>query len=192
METSDSILCEFRGSLIEIILSEGLEVPSYEDYLVFKEGFILSKKNGKFRILRPSKTGYKRHYCFVNLCKNGTISHFYVHRLVADAFIPNPDPTTKTQINHIDGNADNNHYSNLEWVTPKENTQHAFRLGLSPSGSDCPWAKLPEAVVHNVCKMLEDGRPLREIRQTNGIGPKILWKIRHRKQWCSISSAYNF
>ena len=65
-------------------------------------------------------TGYKT----VNIKEK----KYSIHRLVAEAFIPNPE--NKAQVNHKDGNKLNNCVSNLEWVTPKENVQHAFKIGL--------------------------------------------------------------
>lgn len=73
-----------------------------------------------YKILRGLKTtnGYLR----VALCKNGKTKFHSVHRVVAQAFIPNPQ--NKPQVNHIDENKDNNHVENLEWCTAKENTNH--------------------------------------------------------------------
>lgn len=65
----------------------------------------------------------KDRYPYVGLCKDNHVKHAYIHRLVAEYFVPNPDG--KPQVNHKDGNKSNNKAENLEWVTPRENTLHA-------------------------------------------------------------------
>lgn len=72
----------------------------------------------------PDKAGY----CRVNVYKGGKMTHKLVHRLVAEAFVPNP--ANKPEVNHKDGNKCNNAAENLEWVTPKENVGHSIANGL--------------------------------------------------------------
>lgn len=67
-------------------------------------------------------------YAIASMSKDSTHYRRYVHRLVAEAFIPNPDG--KPEVNHIDGNKRNNRVDNLEWVTRAENNAHMFRTGL--------------------------------------------------------------
>lgn len=97
-----------------------------KDYEITKDGKIISLKNNKRYEIKGyiDKYGYRR----VLLHVNGKRIKFFVHRLVAQTYIPNPN--NLPQVNHIDGNKLNNNVENLEWCTPKENIQHAIKKGL--------------------------------------------------------------
>lgn len=85
-------------------------------------GCILSLLNGDKHTAKLRKN--------VILRKHGRMYNRQVHRLVACAFVPNPDATRYTQVNHIDGDPSNNDAANLEWVTAKQNVRHAIITGL--------------------------------------------------------------
>lgn len=85
------------------------------------KSYIVKKREIKVRI------GWGGYYN-VALSLDGKKKTYPIHRLVAQAFIPNP--LNKSQVNHIDGNKGNNNVDNLEWVTGSENVAHAFRTGL--------------------------------------------------------------
>lgn len=78
------------------------------------------------------KLSLQQGYLHVTLSINNKSRRFRVHRLVALAFIPNPD--NKPYVNHINNNRTHNYSENLEWVTPSENTQKAVETGqLQPN-----------------------------------------------------------
>lgn len=91
---------------------------------------LLKKLKGKELFFTISKIDKKSHLprARVQLWKNNCAFLKQVHRLVAEAFIPNPDH--KPTVNHIDGNPLNNEVGNLEWATYSENEAHAYRTGL--------------------------------------------------------------
>lgn len=74
------------------------------------------------------RTYKNQRYARVRLYKNGVPKDYMVHRLVAQAFVPNPD--NKPQVNHLDGDRSNNSAENLEWCTASENQRHAYETGL--------------------------------------------------------------
>lgn len=92
-----------------------------DNYIVYENGKIFSKKRGIF--LKPSLD--KKGYQIVVLTIGGKQVTKRVHRIVAEHFIPNPE--NKPQVNHIDKNKQNNDISNLEWVTASENMLHALK-----------------------------------------------------------------
>lgn len=73
-------------------------------------------------------------YLFVNLWKNNVIKRALIHRLVAEAFIPNPN--NELEVNHIDGNKHNNCVNNLEWCNRSYNTLHSYKIGLREKQKD--------------------------------------------------------
>jgi hypothetical protein len=100
------------------------------------------------RSISLTKDGYEK----VRLLKDGKDKTVRIHRLVAEAFIPNPEG--KDTVNHIDGNKKNNHVSNLEWADRSEQLYHAYKLGLKQSkvGSNNPVAKLSDEDVREIRK----------------------------------------
>ena len=103
-----------------------------EDYEITKNGEVINKRTQ--HILKPQKNS--KGYLRVMICGK----KYFVHRLVAEKYIPNPN--NYEQVNHIDGNKLNNNVDNLEWVTNKMNREHAVKTGLHLSGEKCPWSKL--------------------------------------------------
>ncbi len=80
-------------------------------------------------ILKP-RVNKKNGYCQCCLTHNGKHFYRYVHRMVGEVFIPCENDTTLLDINHIDGNKQNNSVDNLEWCTRKENMEHAISTHL--------------------------------------------------------------
>lgn len=95
----------------------------FSGYTIREDGEVTSRFGKKIKP-QISSNGYVR----VELSQSGNGKKYLLHRLLAQAFIPNPNG--KPQVNHIDGNPRNNRLDNLEWVTRSENQLHAYRLGL--------------------------------------------------------------
>lgn len=92
-------------------------------YVVSDTGLVVSTKFGKHRLLRQGDSGG---YAMVRLALRGSVANHKVHRLVAQAFVHRPDGCDI--VNHLDSDKRNNHFTNLEWTTPKGNSQHAVAI----------------------------------------------------------------
>lgn len=105
-------------------------VNGWEDrYEVSDQGHVRSLNyhmTGQTHPLKPITSG--KGYLMVGLCRRQKMKWEKVHRLVAVAFIPNPEK--KPQVNHINGDKTDNRAVNLEWATQSENMQHAYKAGL--------------------------------------------------------------
>ena len=95
------------------------EIKDCPGFIITRNGVVFNTVKGQI-VASFIRNGYK--------CVRIHDKNFYVHRLLAEAFIPNPE--NKPEINHKDGKKLNNDLSNLEWATYSENISHAYRAGL--------------------------------------------------------------
>ena len=147
-------------------------------------------RNKQTKYVLKNQEDPRFHYLRVEIPTNENVKKYLVHRLVAKAFIPNPE--NKPCINHIDFNRQNNRVENLEWVTYKENTNHAIiHNHFNPVGINNPSNIYSEEIVHQICKFLEDGVGPNEISRLLNVNKSLPKSIKRRKIWRHISSQYN-
>ena len=166
----------------------------YENYSVSDMGNI--KNNITNKILKGDPSSEYIRYNLYNRKLKKQIK-FSGHRLVALYFV---DGDKSLIINHKDGNKQNNVAENLEWVTYSENLSHAFKTKLrSQDGTKNPSNIYDEDKIHSICKILEKDKniPSREIviKVFGNYDKKymgLVYKIRKRIRWNSISKNYNF
>lgn len=100
------------------------EVPEWSWYLVNEQGQIFNTKTNKHLVGDKNNIGYHR----VTLYNNKQRKRIFIHRLVAELFLDNPN--SFAEVNHIDGNKDNNSVTNLEWCDRTHNEREARRIGI--------------------------------------------------------------
>lgn len=120
-----------------------------------------------------------------------------VHRLVAMMYLPNPN--NWPEVNHKDGNKDNNRVDNLEWCTSSYNQKHAYATGLKHCvikhgcGEDCYGSKYTEKQIREVCVLLQEGKlTYRQIAERTGVSRRNVVTIRCKQSWHHITKDYKF
>jgi len=167
-------------------MEQWIEILGYEGlYRVGNHGHIESCWTGKWERLKPKLDTHGYHH--VDLYLDGKRTAQRIHRLVAQAFLPNPEE--KPEINHKDGNKINNAVTNLEWATSSENNMHAFRvLGRqTPRGEQHGSAKLTADDVKQIRRLYATGNyTQQELGNTFGVRQGEVSHIVRRKNWVHI------
>jgi len=164
------------------------------------EGFYEVSNRGRVRSLfgrvqplrRPHilvPRGLPNKYLRVQLFdRNSGGSDYYIHRLVAAAFVPNP--LGLPFVNHLDGRRTNNHHTNLEWCTQKQNIAHALATGLmSAEGGEGNHAgsRLTDADVLMIRKSYDGKRgSIVELARLFNVSHGLVGDIIHRKRWAHL------
>lgn len=145
-------------------------IKNFPNYKIDTDGNVFNKKGN---ILVPCFSGK---YLKVVLPNN---SNKYIHRLVAEHFLDNPE--NKYSVNHIDGNPTNNNVNNLEWATGTEQNTHAYDLKLKLAGEHCNFSKLKPEQVLEIRKNKTE--LLRVLAKKYNVSESLISMIRNEKIW---------
>ena len=159
-------------------------IIGFENYAVDEFGQIWGYPNKTRKGIRLIKavvnnSGYK----YIDLCKNGKIRRFLVHRLVALNLKPNLE--NKEQVNHINGIKTDNRICNLEWVTRSENQLHSIKYGLrTTNGEKNSQCKLNESIVKEIRK--NENLSYIELSKYYKISLSTIYDIKKYRSWKHI------
>lgn len=157
------------------------EHPYWKGYYATKNGSVIGRKG---KPLKPivHHTGYRA----ITLRQDGRQKQVRIHRFVWECLVGEiPEGLV---INHIDGDKANNALDNLETITNKENTQHAYRLGLmkGESGERNSMSKLSNEQAKRLILESQEGYSNKELGDKYNLHPNYVSLIRHRKRWKKV------
>lgn len=161
-------------------IDDYLPLSINDNYCISKNGNVYSYYTNKILKQRNNKKGYPS----VHLTINGKGISKVVHRLVAKTFIPNP--YNLPQVNHIDGNKENNSVENLEWCTNEYNMRHSWEMGLREplKGNEIGTSKLLE---HEVIEIYESEENSYNLSKKHNISISSVNLIRSDKIWKHVT-----
>lgn len=166
------------------------DVWSYEKILpIGVNGGVVKRGGSILKANRTKRTAHQK----VWLYKDGKRTQHQVHRLVALAFIPNPDGLLF--VNHKDCDPTNNHVENLEWCSAKQNSIHAYQNGRwtppNQAGSKNANSKLVEADIVEIKVMYAEVKNCSEIARRFKVNPKTINMIINGKRWNAATTMEN-
>ena len=160
-------------------------VRSLDRVVTFKDG---STRKYKGKVLKPHLND--RGYVRLTLCNDNGCNIKRVHRLVLGTFKPHVN-MKDLEVNHMDGDKLNNHLTNLEWVTARDNMLHAYDLGLITNiGEGSPNAKLSNTDVLEILQRLDTGELQKDIGSDYNVSKDYISQINRGVRWRAVKKEY--
>ena len=161
-------------------------VRSLDRVVTCSDGSMRKYKGRVLKLQVDKTTGYE----YLTLSNDGKRDTKKVHRLVLETFKPHVN-MNDLEVNHMDGNKLNNHLTNLEWVTARDNILHAHDLGLIKNrGEDSPRAKLSKADVLEILQRLDTGEMHKDIGLDYGVSRRCITDINTGRRWRAVKEKY--
>ena len=151
---------------------QNVNIEGYEHYLISTKGRVVNSKTNRLLKTRIDSYGYE----LAELFLNGKSKNFRVHRLIALTFIDGHEEGLV--VNHLNGIKDDNHYFNLEWVTQKENVQHAWETGLYDG-----YVERVEQGIEEIGKLYTQGYSTETIANKTGLSMSYIQKLIKRNNF---------
>ncbi|MEY8365755.1 HNH endonuclease [Anaerovoracaceae bacterium 41-7] len=155
-------------------------------YIATSDGKIKSGTTGKFLKTRINRDGYEEVTLGKSEKRNPSVR---VHRIIAKLFVDNPDKEHKIEVNHKDFNRLNNDYTNLEWVTHKENIEYSYIHGRHDGrcvGEKNVKARLCEDDVKKIRKLVNSNIRTSEIAKLYNVGWSTIYNIKIGNTWKGV------
>lgn len=170
-------------------------------YLISENGDVKNIMTGHILSPYTDKDGYLKLCMISDRLKSGK-QNVFIHRLVAWEFVPNPNKYPI--IDHIDGVKQHNHYTNLEWVTVRENTLRAEQMGLRKvRGENNNNSRWTEEFVRSICEKFQDGWSIKDVYRWvvkdpnanfNGNDPyyTLIYRLKRKELWPDVVKDYEY
>lgn len=157
-------------------------VRSLDRYIVRPSDGVRIFKKAQLRSSSYNQDRYK----FIRLNLDGLSKSFLVHVLVAKHFVPNIDPENLKEINHIDCQRDNNHFSNLEWCTRSFNVKYSFEVGgRSFKAENHPQSKLTQELSRDIRILRAEGWSVMSLVKFYSLSKTSIHRALSGEQWQS-------
>lgn len=165
------------------------EIEDFPGYFITKGGDVYSTMRGGFKklTLQTDQHGY----FVINLRNKCGRKTKKIHRLIAQAFIPNPH--NLPVINHKNGVKKDNSLENLEWTTQPDNLRHAVQTGLMDNSGERGWSnKYTENQIRHACELLEEGiLSFKEIAEVTEMPDYQIYSLKGRSVWSKVVNEYD-
>ena len=163
---------------------------TYNDvnYRAWSDGKIMGLGRGKYLKTRINKDGYEEVTLGSTQKRSAGVK---VHRIIAELFVPNDDPENKVEVNHKDFNRLNNDYTNLEWITHKENVAYSVKHGNYNKGQHAGElngrSRLTKNDVKEIRELIKNGWKTADIANRYNVGWSTIYHIKIGDTWKGVS-----